>query len=153
MAYKYPYDFEEEVKYEPPKFRTDRSMWKVMFFSFLTLGIYLIVFFSPLASELDEIHPKRDGTKTLDFLIIWILSIFTSGLVMTAWHYLIADRIDEALSKRKINYDFGTRDFWLWYVLGSLIVVGPFVYLHRLCTAMNLLCESYNENPDIGSFK
>lgn len=153
MAYKFPYDYEEQVKYEPPKFKTNRSMWKVMLFSFLTLGIYLIVFFSPLASELDEIYPKRDGTKTMDFMLVYILSIFTCSLVMTAWHYTIAVRIEEALSKRRIDYNFSTTDFWLWYVLGSFIFIGPFVYMHKMCTAMNLLCASYNENPDIGSFK
>ena len=27
---------------------------------------------------------------------------------------------------------------------GSFILVGEFVYFHKLCTAMNLLCEDYN---------
>jgi hypothetical protein len=39
---------------------------------------------------------------------------------------------------------FGTSSFWGWYFLGSFIFIGPFVYFHKLCTAMNLLCEDYN---------
>ena len=35
-------------------------------------------------------------------------------------------------------------DFRGWYFLGSFIFVGPFVYFHKLCTAMNLLCEDFN---------
>ena len=152
MAYKYKYD-EEQLEYEPPKLKTNRSMWKVMLFSVLTFGIYLIVFFSPFAAELDEIYPKRDGSKTMDFLLVYILSLFTCSVVMTAWHYHIALRIEEALEKRRIEYNFSTSDFWMWYFFGSFILVGPFVYMHKLCTAMNLLCESYNENHDIGAFK
>jgi len=33
-----------------------------------------------------------------------------------------------------------------WLVLGSLILIGPFVYMAKLCTAMNLLAENYNIN-------
>ena len=52
----------------------------------------------------------------------------------------------KALEERGIAYDFGTSDFWGWYFLGSLVIVGPFIYFHKLCTAMNLLCEDYNKN-------
>jgi hypothetical protein len=55
--------------------------------------------------------------------------------------------VEEALEKRKIEYDFGTGDFWGWFLFGSFILVGPFVYFHKLYKAMNLLCASYNENP------
>ena len=34
--------------------------------------------------------------------------------------------------------------FWLWEVLGSLIVVGPFIYHYKMLHAMNDLCASYN---------
>ena len=27
---------------------------------------------------------------------------------------------------------FNATDFWLWNILGSLIVVGPFIYVHKL---------------------
>ena len=29
-------------------------------------------------------------------------------------------------------------------IIGSFIFVGPFVYIHKLCKAMNLLSEDYN---------
>lgn len=153
MSYNYQYGFEEEVKYQPPKLKTNRKLWKVVLFNILTLGIYSIVFFDPLASELDKIYPKRDGTKTMRFILAFILSLFTFSIVMLVWYHHISDRIEESLIRRKINYNFGTNDFWFWYLLGSLILVGPFVYIHKLCTAMNLLCESYNETPNIEEIK
>ena len=148
MAYKYPYD-DEEKTYQPPKLKTNRNMWKLMIFNILTLGLYGVSFFTPLSHDLDKIAPKRDGTKTTSFLFAYIISLFTFQIVVTLWHHEIAGRVEEALEKRKITYDFSTMDFWGWGVLGSFILVGPFVYFHKLCTAMNLLCESYNQNPTI----
>ena len=146
MAYKYPYDIEKDT-YKPPKLRTDRSMWKLAILDILTLGIYGIIFFMPLAADLDKIDPPRERDKTMSFMIAYLLSLFTFSIVMTVWHYHIAARIEEALARRNIEYDFSTSDFWSWYFFGSFILVGPFIYLHKLCKAMNLLCQSYNEKP------
>ncbi len=145
MAYNYPYD--EEKKYQPPKLQTNRSMWKLIVLSILTLGLYSIAFFTPLSFDLDKVDPKRDREKTISFLAAYILSLFTFSIVLTFWHYHIAVRIEEALERRKIDYNFSTGDFWSWYFFGSFILVGPFIYFHKLCKAMNLLCQSYNEKP------
>ena len=118
-----------------------------MILNILTLGIYSIFFFVPLSFDLDKVDPKREREKTMNFLLAYVLSIFTFSIVITIWHYHIASRIEEALSRRNIDYDFSTSDFWKWYLFGSLIIVGPFVYLNKLCNAMNLLCQSYNEKP------
>ncbi len=146
MAYKYPYD-NEEKQYQPPKLRTDRNMWKLIILSILTLGIYSIVFFIPLSFDLDKVDPMRERGKTLNFLAAYVLSLFTFSIVLLVWHYQIAARIEEALQRRKIDYEFTTGDFWKWYFFGSFILIGPFVYFHKLCKAMNLLCEDYNEKP------
>lgn len=136
---------EEEGKLPPaPKLRTDRRMWKLMLFSILTLGIYGIVFFLPFSYDLDRVAPKKDHTKTMNYLFALLLSFVTLSIVMSVWHYRIAERVEEALQERGIRYEFGTGDFWGWYFFGSLIFVGPFVYFHKLCRAMNLLCENYN---------
>lgn len=146
MAYKYTYD-DEEKKYESPKLQTNRSMWKFMILNFLTLGIYSIFFFIPFSYDLDKVDPKRERGRTMNYFFAYILSLFTFSIVIIAWHHQIASRIEEALKRRKINYDFSTNDFWAWYLFGSFILIGPFIYLHKLCTAMNLLCQSYNEKP------
>ena len=148
MPYPYSYD-NEERSYTPPKLKTNRSMWKFMLLSILTLGIYSIIFFIPFSGDLDKVDPKRDGTKTMSIIFAYILSLFTFSIVLSIWHYQIADRINEALERRNIPYEFGTGTFWAWYFFGSFILIGPFVYMHKLCKAMNLLCAHYNENPTI----
>ena len=143
MAYRYPYD-EEEKKYVPPKLPTNRSMWKLMILNVLTLGIYSIIFFIPLCYDLDKVAPQREK-KMMSYLFAYVLSLFTFSLVMIAWMHQFTERVEEALTERGISYSFSPSTFWSWYFFGSLIVVGPWVYFHRLCTAMNLLCEDYNK--------
>ena len=145
MAYKIGYDYEEEKTYKPPKLKTNRSVVKLVILTILTLGIYPIIFFIPFSYDLDEVAPKKDRTKTMDFLLAYILSLFTFAIVITVWHYHIATHVNEALEDKKIDSEFGTGDFWLWYFLGTLFLVGPIVYFHKLCRAMNLLCEDYNK--------
>ncbi len=45
-----------------------------------------------------------------------------------------------------VPYKFNSNTFWLWSVLGSLIAVGPLVYLSKFCKAMNFLANDYNVN-------
>ena len=147
MAYKYPYN-EEEKAYKPPMLKTDRSMWKLMILSFFTLDLYSIFFFMPFSYDLDTVAPKKDRSKTTSFIFAYLLSLFTFRIVMLIWHYQIAQRIEEALAARNIDYEFDvSKDFWGWYFFGSFILIGPFVYFHKICKAMNLLCQDYNENP------
>ena len=150
--YYYSYDYEaqqKEKEYKPVNLQTNRKMWKLMLFSILTLGLYSIFFFIPLSFDIDTVAPRRGDGKTMNYLWAYLLALVTYSIVVDIWHFHIAQRVGEALYVRKIEYDFGTKDFWLWFVLGSLILVGPFIYFHKLCTAMNLLCEDYNVNPMI----
>ncbi len=145
MAYKYSYDYEEK-EYREPELQTNRSMLKLMILNLLTLGIYSILFFIPFSFDLDKVAPKSDRSKTMNFLSAYILAFFTFSIVLVIWHYEIAKRVEEALSKRQIDYTFTTGTFWKWFFFGSFILVGPFVYFHKLCRAMNLLCEDYNKS-------
>ena len=148
MAYKYQYDSDTDARaYKPPQLRTNRSMWKLMLLNILTLGIYGIIFFIPFSFDLDKIAPRKDHGRTMNYLFAYIFSLFTMSIVMLVWHHHIATRVEEALSERSIPYDFSTSDLWAWYIFGSFILVGPFIYMHKLCKAMNLLCEHYNQNP------
>ncbi|MBQ9087038.1 MAG: DUF4234 domain-containing protein [Clostridia bacterium] len=66
MPYPYSYDYEaqqKEKEYKPTKLVTNRSMWKLMLLSILTLGIYSIIFFIPLSFDLDKVAPKMDRSK------------------------------------------------------------------------------------------
>lgn len=81
MPYSYPYDSEEKT-YKPPKLQTNRRMWKLMVLNILTLGVYSIIFFIPFSFDLDKIAPKSDHSKTMNYLLAYVLSLFTFSFVL-----------------------------------------------------------------------
>ena len=77
-------------------------------------------------------------------LMSFILTPITLGIYTLVWYHQLSNRIGAELKRRGIDFDFGAKDFWLWNILGSLIFVGPFIYVHKLCKAMNLFSEDFN---------
>ena len=151
MAYPYDLDYEAAAKeraHKEPVLKTNRQMWKLMLFNILTLGIYSILFFIPFSFDIDKAAPKRDGSKTFNYLFAYVLAMVTGNIAMFVWFFHITQRIEDALAQRGIEYSLSMGDFWGWYVLGSFILVGPFVYFHKLCTAMNLLCADFNKRNE-----
>lgn len=125
--------------------KTNRGLAKYILLSIVTLGIYSIVYYSSISSDINLIASRYDGKKTMHYcLLFFLVAPFTLGIGAIVWMHRISARIGNELSRRGIAYSFDASTFWLWNVLGALIFVGPFVYLHKLSCAMNKLCESYN---------
>lgn len=125
--------------------KTDRGLVKFILLSLVTLGIYSIVYYSCISSDINIIASRYDGKKAMHFcLMSFILTPITLGIYTLVWYHQLSNRIGAELKRRGIDFDFGAKDFWLWNILGSLIFVGPFIYVHKLCKAMNLLSEDFN---------
>ncbi len=145
MAY-----YEEDAGYIPPrKLEEKRNFWKWLILSLLTLGVYDIIFFMSFSFDVDKLASRHDGKKTLNYAFVFLLSLFTFSIVKLCWLYEITGRISEELSRRGIEYEFSTSDFWIWQVVGSLYFVGPFIFHFKLIKAMNLLCTDYNKEKAI----
>ncbi len=124
---------------------TKRGLLKFILLNIVTLGIYSIVYFSSISSDINLIAARYDGKKTMHFcLLLFLVGPITCGIAYIVWYHKISARIGRELSRRGIAYSFGAGTFWGWNVLGAFIAVGPFVYLHKLSKAMNLLCADYN---------
>ena len=127
--------------------KTNRGLLKFILLSIITFGIYGLVFYSKISTDINLIASRYDGKKTMHYcLLTFVVAPITLGIGAILWIHRISNRMGNELSLRGIDYSFGASDFWLWNVLGSLIFVGPFVYLHKLCKGMNLLCADYNVN-------
>ena len=125
----------------------NRSLLKYILLSIITFGIYGLVVMSGVSNAANIVASRYDGRKTMHFcLLAFIVGAITFGIAYFVWFHNISDRIGKEVSRRKIDYTFGASDFWLWYVLGSLILVGPFVYCYKLFKATNLMCAHYNIN-------
>lgn len=135
-----------EVSIMNRQLKTDRGLWKVILLNIITCGIYGIVFYSSISNDINEIA-RNDGKKTMHYcLMYFVVAPLTLGIGSIVWFHNISSRIGAELARRGISYSFDASTFWLWNILGSFIFVGPFVYLSKLITAMNLLSENYNVN-------
>lgn len=124
---------------------TNRSLLKYILLGIITLGIYDIVVMSKISTDINLIATKYDGKKTMHFcLVFFLFSWLTLGIVPLVWHHKMSARIGTELARRGIDYSFGASTFWLWGILGSIIVVGPFIYAYKLLKSMNLLSADYN---------
>ena len=126
-------------------FRTNRGLLKFLLLSLITFGIYGIVVMTHISMEIDTIASPRDHKNTMNYLLVcFFLGPITLGIYTLIWNHQLSNRIGDELKARNLGYEFGAGDFWGWGVLGSLILIGPFVFLHKLLTSMNLINESYN---------
>ena len=127
--------------------KTNRGLLKFLFLSLITFGIYGLVVMSVVSTDINTIAGRYDGRKTMHFcLLLFIFSLLTFGIAPLVWYHRISARIGNELARRGIAYSFGAGSFWGWNILGSLIVIGPFIYVHKLLRAMNLLAANYNIN-------
>ena len=110
---------------------TKRSLVKMFFLGIITLGIYPGVIWSRIVTELNIAASRHDGRRTMPYFAMVMLSPVTLGILPLIWMHNYCCRIGDELNYRRISYRFGPRDFWLWGMLGSLILIGPFVFIHR----------------------
>ena len=127
--------------------KTNKGLLKTILLSVITLGIYPLVVMSAVSNDINIVASRYDGKRTMHFcLLAFIVFPITMGIGGIVWYHRISDRIGNELKRRGVNYSFSAADYWLWSVLGSLIVIGPLVYMHKLFKAVNLMNAHYNQN-------
>lgn len=124
---------------------TNRSLAKMFFLGLVTFGIYPLVIYCKLVTDLNIAASRYDGRRTMPYMAMCSLAPMTLFIVPIVWIHNLCDRIKVELKRRDIDYKFGPATFWLWNVLGFLILVGPFIFLHKLMKAMNKICENFNQ--------
>lgn len=125
--------------------KTNKGLAKYIFLSIITFGIYGLVVLSSLSNDINITASRYDGKRTMHYcLLAFIVAPITLGIAYIVWFHKISNRLGNELKRRNIAYKFSSVDFWLWNVLGSIIVVGPFIYYHKLFKTDNLICADYN---------
>lgn len=123
---------------------TRRSLVKMIFLNLITLGIYGVVIWCRISGEMNIVASRHDGKRTIHYLGMNSLTLLTLGIYFYVWHHGLCRRLGDELQRRNLSYRFGPKHFWLWSVLGSLILVGPFIFLHKLMKAMNEVNRDFN---------
>lgn len=123
---------------------TRRSLTKMVFLGIITLGIYPLVIWSRIVTELNLAASRYDGRRTMPFFAMLLLIPITFGIFPLVWFHRFSRRVGQELQRRGIGYRFGPKDYWLWDILGCLILVGPFVYVQKLMKSMNYINAHFN---------
>lgn len=123
-----------------------RGLGKMFFLGILTLCIYPTVIWSRIVTELNIAVSRYDGKRTMPYFAMVTLAPLTLGIYGFVWMHKFCRRIGDELCRRGIDYNFGPSTFWLWNVLGSLIIVGPFIFTHKLMQSMNKINADFNVN-------
>ena len=127
--------------------KTNKGLLKTILLSIITFGIYELVVMSAVSSDINIVASRYDGKRTMHYcLLFFIIAPITLGIGAIVWFHKISNRIGAELKRRGIAYNFSAADYWLWSVLGGLIIVGPFVYLHKMFKAVNQMNAHYNVN-------
>lgn len=127
--------------------KTNKGLVKYILLGLITFGIYPLVVMSSVSTDINIIASRYDGRKTMHYCLLWfIIAPITLGIGSLVWHHRISERIKSELVRRNIAYNFSATTYWLWGIVGSLIVIGPFVFMHKMFKAMNLLAADYNLN-------
>lgn len=127
--------------------KTNKGLLKTILLSMITFGIYPLVVMSAVSNDINIVASRYDGKKTMHYcLLFFLIAPITCGIGAIVWSHKISNRIGAELRRRGIAYSFSATDYWLWNVLGSLIIVGPFVYMHKMFKAVNLMNAHYNVN-------
>lgn len=125
--------------------RTQRGLLKYVLLGLVTFSIYDIWQMSEVGDSLNLLAFKRDGKHTMHYcLMFFLVGWVTLGIGWLVWYHRVSDRIGEEQAARGLPVTVTASTFWLWGILGSLIAVGPFIYIYKLLHAMNDLSADYN---------
>lgn len=104
----------------------------MLFLSPITLGIYPMIKYTQMGYDIKN----PDGKYTFPYWIMQLfLSVITLGIFPLIWWHKICGRIG-ALGP---SNGFSAGTFWGWRILGSFIIVGPIIFLWKLCNVLNSL--------------
>lgn len=123
--------------------RTDRSLLKVILLSIITFGIYGIYFWYKFSVDMNIVC-NGDGKHTRGILARIIFSMLTFGIYEFVWMYGVGERIYVNCQKKHIVNNTNGTSVLLWYILGSFIIVGPFVAMHQMIQGLNDISNVFN---------
>ncbi len=121
-----------------------RGLLMYILLGIITCGIYPIVIMSRIADEINITASRYDGRKTMPYFAMCAVAPLTLMILPLVWIHNLSNRIGNEARRRGYQSTMSATCFWLWNVLGSLIIVGPFIYWYKFFKAMNQINTSYN---------
>ncbi len=116
----------------------ERSLVAYYLFSFLTLGIYALVFWGKYTKDVNDLC-EGDGKKTMKFKYVVLLSIITVGIFGLVWRCKLANRLQENAERYDLKFSEGGALVVIFSILG--LVLGDFILIKNF----NKMAKAYND--------
>lgn len=123
--------------------KTNRSLGKYIILTIITFGIYSLLFWHGYARDMNIVC-SGDGKTTRGIIFRIVFSVLTLGIYEFVWLYSAGERIATNVQSRNLFCTTTGSSILLWYILGSFIIIGPFVAIHKLINGLNVLSADYN---------
>lgn len=123
--------------------KTNRSLLVYILLSIITCGIYAIYFEYAFARDMNIVC-AGDGKKTRGVIAQVIFGLLTFGIYSIVWLFGVGERISNNSVMRKVTPTCTGGSLLLWNILGSFIIIGPFVAMYKRIEGLNRLCDAYN---------
>jgi len=124
--------------------RTDRTFWRSVLLTIVTLGVYPIYLVENIAAD-TNISCSRDGKRTWGAFPFYTLGILTLGIFPLVWHCQVICRYRDLCEKNGQTCRVSIKFYLLWSLLGLPTVVGPLIAVARFIAAYNQSCQIFNE--------
>lgn len=121
-----------------------RNIAKYVFLEIITLGIYGLFFWSDWTEDVNKIC-EDDEKDSANYILVFILDIFTLGIYSFAWNYIMSERMYRIAPQYGIQLKHnGSYILLLRTILFFLPVVGTIEKLKMF----NALAVAYNASLD-----
>jgi hypothetical protein len=121
-----------------------RGLVSYILLSAITGGIYGWWRIHVLARDMN-LMCGEDGKKTRGFLAFFFFGLITIGIYDLVWLYMVGDRLHDNAHRYDLAFKESGKTVLLWFLLGSLIIVGPFIAMHIIFKNTNALADEYNK--------
>ncbi len=116
----------------------ERSLVAYYLFSFLTLGIYALVFWGKYTKDVNALC-EGDGKKTMKFKYVVLLSIITVGIFGLVWRCKLGNRLQENAERYDLKFSEGGKLVVFFTIFG--LVIGDFILIKNF----NKMAKAYND--------
>ena len=125
------------------RIKEDRSLLTFILLSFVTCGIYSIIFLAQIGNDANTMF-EGDGESTMNFWLVLLLSMVTCGIFTFVWFYKLGDRMQKNGPRYNLQIDESGSTLLLWVLLGSFIGIGIYVATYYLINNSNKFAVEYN---------
>lgn len=123
-----------------------RSLAGFIILSVITLGIYTLYWIYKLAQDVNTIC-EGDGKSTSGLLKYLFFGLITFGIYDLIWLYMLGDRLQDNAPRYSLSFKESGAHVLLWFLLGALVIVGPFISMYIIIKNTNALAVAYNALP------